>query len=211
MLYSSATPLNKWRLSIEAGTNNLLIQASDDGGASWRSLQGNLPDLPVKCILQNPLLPEELIIGTELGVWATGDFTATNPIWVQAYNGMSDVTVLDLDLRTSDNTILATTHGRGMFTSQFTAAPLSVLESQLASNLISIFPTISNGQITIASKNNLGDADMNVFNISGQKVYTSKINISNSRNEINLNLNSGIYFVNISVGNITETKKIIIK
>ncbi len=98
-----------------------------------------------------------------------------------------------------------------MFTSQFTAAPLSVLESQLASNLISIFPTISNGQITIASKNNLGDADMNVFNISGQKVYTSKINISNSRNEINLNLNSGIYFVNISVGNITETKKIIIK
>ena len=187
------------------------IWYTDDGGTSWRSLEGNLPDLPVKCILRNPLLPNELIIGTELGVWATGNFTVANPNWIQAYNGMSDVTVLDLDLRSSDNTILATTYGRGLFTSQFTAAPLSVLESQLETNLISIFPTISNGQITVASKNNLGDADMNIYNISGQKVYTSKINISNSRNEINLNLNSGIYFVNISVGNVTETKKIIIK
>ena len=187
------------------------IWYTNDGGVSWRSLEGNLPDLPVKCVLQNPLRPQEVIIGTELGVWVTDDFTVTSPNWVQAYNGMSDVTVLDLDLRTSDNTILASTHGRGMFTSQFTAEPLSVLESQLETNLISIFPTVSNGQITVASKNNLGDADMNIYNINGQKVYTSKINMSNSRNDINLNLNSGIYFVNISVGNVIETKKIIIK
>ncbi|MCB0382357.1 MAG: T9SS type A sorting domain-containing protein, partial [Psychroserpens sp.] len=187
------------------------IWFTDNGGTTWRSLEGNLPDLPVKCILQNPLRPQELIIGTELGVWATDDFTVASPNWIQAYNGMSDVTVLDLDLRSSDNTILATTHGRGMFTSQFTAAPLSVLESQLDSNLISIFPTVSNGQITIASKNNLGEANMTIYNISGQKVYASKINISDSRNEINLNLNSGIYLVNINVGNVIETKKIIIK
>lgn len=187
------------------------IWFTDDGGSTWRSLEGNLPDLPVKCILQNPLLPQELIIGTELGVWATADYTATNPNWIQAYNGMSDVTVLDLDLRFSDNTILATTHGRGMFTSQFTATPLSVIDNQLDSNLISIFPTVSNGQITIASKSNLGEAEMTIYNISGQKVQTSQINISDSNNRINLNLNSGIYFVNISVGNVAETKKIIIK
>ena len=184
---------------------------TNNGGATWRSLEGNLPDLPVKCILQNPLRPQEVIIGTELGVWVTDDYTVTNPNWVQAYNGMSDVTVLDLDLRTSDNTILATTHGRGMFTSQFTAAPLSVLESQLDSNLIAIFPTVSNGQITVASKSNLGDADVNIYNINGQKVHTTKINMSNSRNKLHLNLDSGIYFVNISVGNVVETKKIIIK
>jgi len=187
------------------------IWFTNDGGTTWRSLEGNLPDIPVKCILQNPLLPEEIIIGTDLGVWATADYTQTNPNWIQAYNGMSDVQVLDLDLRTSDNTILATTHGRGMFTSQFTSAPLSVLESQLDSNLISIFPTVSNGQITIASKSNLGDANMTIYNISGQKIQASKINISDSNNDLNLNLNSGIYFVNISVGNVTETKKIIIK
>ncbi len=37
---------------------------------------------------------------------------------------MSDVTVVDLDVRTSDDVILATTHGRGLFTSQLTSTPL---------------------------------------------------------------------------------------
>lgn len=86
---------------------------TSDGGSTWTSKEGNLPDLPVKCILQNPLIPKELIIGTELGVWTTADYTVANPVWVQAYNGMSDVTVVDLDVRTSDNVILATTYGRG--------------------------------------------------------------------------------------------------
>ena len=85
----------------------------DDGGNSWTAIEGDLPDLPVLCILQNPLLPSELIIGTKLGVWSSY-YTATNVEWSQSYNGMSDVTVIDLDLRPRDNTILATTHGRGM-------------------------------------------------------------------------------------------------
>tara|TARA_R110000751_G_scaffold109086_1_gene205947 strand:+ start:528 stop:1697 length:1170 start_codon:yes stop_codon:yes gene_type:complete len=182
-----------------------------NGGNTWTSIEGNLPDLPVKCILQNPLIPEELIIGTDLGIWATPDYTVANPVWIQAYNGMSDVQVLDLDLRAIDNTILAATHGRGLFTSQFTAQPLSVLESEFSANVITLFPTISNGQITIKSERDLGDANIKVFNINGQEVYSTKSNISTSNNNVNLNLNAGMYFVNITVNNYSETKKIIIK
>nr|WP_321221535.1 T9SS type A sorting domain-containing protein [uncultured Psychroserpens sp.] len=187
------------------------IWFSNDGGISWTNIEGNLPDIPVKCILQNPLIPEELIIGTELGVWATPDYTSPNPIWIQAYNGMSDVTVVDLDVRASDNTILATTHGRGLFTSQFTSQPLSVLESQFNANVITLFPTISNGQITIKSERDLGDANIRVLNINGQEVYKTTSYISSSNTNVNLNLNAGMYFVNISVDNYSETKKIIIK
>jgi len=184
---------------------------TDNGGNSWTNIEGNLPNIPVKCILQNPLIPEELIIGTELGVWATPDYTAINPVWVQAYNGMSDVTVVDLDLRESDNTILASTHGRGFFTSQFTSQPLSVLESEFNANVITLFPTISNGQITIKSERDLGNADIKVLNINGQEVYRTQSNLSTSNTDLNLNLNAGMYFVNISVDNYSETKKIIIK
>ncbi|WP_040279388.1 T9SS type A sorting domain-containing protein [Psychroserpens damuponensis] len=187
------------------------IWFSADGGNTWSNIEGNLPDLPVKCILQNPLIPEELIIGTELGVWATPDYTAANPVWVQAYNGMSDVTVVDLDLRTSDNTILASTHGKGLFTSQFTNQPLSVLENEFNTKLITLFPTISNGQITIKSERNLGNAVIKVFNINAQEVYSTNSNISTSNTNVNLDLNAGMYFVNITVDNYTETKKIIIK
>lgn len=187
------------------------IWFTDDGGANWRSLEGNLPDIPVKAILQNPLIPEELIIGTELGVWATADYTQTSPTWVQAYNGMSDVTVLDLDLKASDNTILATTHGRGFFTSQFTSSPLSVLENEFETNDILVFPTITEGEINIKSQKELGDANINIYNVNGQRVFNTTAFLSDRNTNLNLNLNSGIYFVDIRVDNYSETKKIIIK
>jgi len=79
----------------------------------------------VKCILQNPLKTNEVIVGTELGIWATSNFNDASPNWIQSNNGMRDVKVVDLDLRTADYSILATTHGRGVFTGQFTATDFS--------------------------------------------------------------------------------------
>ena len=184
---------------------------TNDAGTTWTSIEGNLPDLPVRCILTNPLIPEELIIGTELGVWATPDYTIANPLWIQAFNGMSDVVVTDLDLKASDNTILATTFGRGFFTSQFTSQPLSVLESEFNVSVITLFPTISNGQITIKSERDLTDVRINILNINGQVVYSTQSNISTSNTDLNLALNAGMYFVNIRVDNYSETQKIIIK
>ncbi len=187
------------------------IWYTDDGGSSWRSLEGNLPDLPVKCILQNPLIPEELIIGTDLGVWATADYTVDNPVWIQAYNGMSDVQVLDLDLKALDNTILATTHGRGLFTSEFTSTPLSVLESEFNSNLVTLFPTVSEGLFTLKSQSELGNADIQIYDVNGKKVHTDQLYLSSTETTLQLDLNSGLYFMNIHVGRQSETKKIIIK
>lgn len=187
------------------------IWYTSNGGATWRSLEGNLPDLPVKCILQNPLIPNELIIGTELGIWATADFTVTNPIWVPSYNGMSDVTVLDLDLRASDNTILATTHGRGLFTGQFTANPLSVQENDVADRNISIFPTISNGTVSVASSVNSGIIKLEIYNMSGQKVFNTSIDLSLGTKKLSLQLSSGAYLVKFDGNNFTETKRIVIK
>ena len=98
---------------------------SPDGGTNWNSKEGDLPDMPVKCILQNPLALNEAIIGTELGIWSTSNFNDVSPTWVSSYEGMRDVKVVDLDLRTADNSILATTFGRGVFTGQFTATDFS--------------------------------------------------------------------------------------
>jgi subtilisin-like proprotein convertase family protein len=98
---------------------------TSDGGTTWNNKEGDLPDMPVKCILQNPLALNEVIIGTELGIWSTTNFNDVSPTWVSSQNGMQDVKVVDLDLRTSDNTILATTFGRGVFTGQFSATDFS--------------------------------------------------------------------------------------
>ena len=95
------------------------IWFTDDGGTTWSNKEGDFPDINVRCILMNPLNNHEVIIGTELGVWYTSNFKDVSPNWNQAYNGMSNVAVLSFDLRTVDNTILAATHGRGMYTGKF--------------------------------------------------------------------------------------------
>jgi len=49
------------------GVDNIWF--SNDAGQSWRPIEGDLPDIPVRCILQNPQQPKEVIIGTPIGVW----------------------------------------------------------------------------------------------------------------------------------------------
>ena len=92
---------------------------SADGGANWANKEGDLPNIPVKCILQNPNATNEVIIGTELGIWYTVNFNAATPTWRRANAGMKDCKVLSLDYRAADKTILAATFGRGMWTGQF--------------------------------------------------------------------------------------------
>jgi hypothetical protein len=92
---------------------------SSNGGTNWSNKEGDFPDIPVKAILMNPLNNDEVIVGTELGVWKTANFSDAVPRWTQSYNGMSSVAVTSFDLRTGDNTVLASTYGRGMFTGKF--------------------------------------------------------------------------------------------
>lgn len=86
---------------------------------TWVSKDGDLPNLPVKCILQNPNATNEVIIGTELGVWYTVNFNVASPTWRRANNGMKDVKVMNFEFRALDNTIVASTYGRGVWTGQF--------------------------------------------------------------------------------------------
>ncbi len=98
------------------------IWYTNDGGATWEGKEGDLPDMPVKAILQSPLNPEEVIVGTELGVWYTTDFSSESPTWLPSFNGMSNVKVTDLDLR-DDNAVYASTYGRGVFSGEFKLDP----------------------------------------------------------------------------------------
>ena len=107
---------------------------SSDGGTTWANKEGDLPDLPVRAILQNPIVLSEVIIGTDLGVWYTKNFKDDSPSWSQGFNGMSDVRVTDLDLR-DDYAVFAASYGRGVFSSYFSSdGPLLQLNS-LKSNI----------------------------------------------------------------------------
>lgn len=93
------------------------VYYSSNGGTTWASKEGNLPDMPVRWALINPNNTDEVILATEVGVWATTNFSATSPSWTPSNSGLANVRVDMLQYRSSDNTVMAITHGRGVFTS----------------------------------------------------------------------------------------------
>jgi hypothetical protein len=189
------------------------IWYSDNGGISWSNKEGDFPDIPVKAAMMNPLNNDEVIIGTQLGVWRTSNFKDVTPNWVQSYNGMSNVKVTSFSLRTADNTVMASTHGRGMFTGQFTAGVASINDVVKDSKVFTMYPTVSNGDFTVFAKNTLGKTRLQLFNINGKEVYSKQLDFTQeSKQQISVNLTPGMYIVNlIDSNNKKATSKVIIK
>ncbi len=187
------------------------IWYTTDGGTTWQDKEGDFPDIPVKAIMMNPLLNDEVIIGTDLGVWRTSNFKSTSPNWVRSQNGMQDVKITSFDLRTADNTILATTFGRGFFTGKFTATPLSVEEIAAEDDRITLFPNPSDGYVKIRTTFDFGMSKITVFDSNGRVVHTQNSTLSETT-ELNVsNLKSGLYVLRIQSEQFGYNKKFFIK
>lgn len=184
-----------------------------DGGDNWTDVEGNLPDIPVRWSLFNPLDRKEVLLATEAGIWKTSDVTAETVVWEPASSGMGNVRVDMLQYRASDNLILAATHGRGMFTSNFVDSTAFVTSVVSSEKLFTVYPTVSKGDITVFGKNTLGKVKINIFDTAGRQVYGSSLDFSvNEKQPISLNIDSGIYIVNlVDKDNNKSSRKIIIE
>ncbi|MGH9834598.1 MAG: hypothetical protein ACRD9Y_16400 [Blastocatellia bacterium] len=85
---------------------------TDDQGATWANISGNLPDIPVNSVVIDPLLAGAVYIGTDLGVFQTMDGGAT---WIRLSSGMPKVAVFMLRYAAANRSLVAATHGRGVF------------------------------------------------------------------------------------------------
>jgi hypothetical protein len=183
---------------------------SSDSGFTWENKEGNFPDIPVNCILPNPLRPEEVIVGSDLGVWYTKTFNTASPVWIQSYNGMSNVKVTDLDLR-NDNAVYASTYGRGVFSGMFTSAVLS--RDEIANTKgVSVYPNPSNGRFTFKTNQYVGKVNLQIVDLNGRVVFTEVDSNFNNEKLLNLdNLQTGIYILKADGDNLVYTQKIIIE
>ncbi|MDW8302545.1 MAG: PKD domain-containing protein, partial [Bacteroidia bacterium] len=121
-------------IAVEPGNDNhLLVTYSNygvnsvwettDGGATWTSVEGNLPDMPVWWALFNPNNPDQAMIATELGVWTTDNLNGTSTVWGPSNTGLAHTRVTMLKMRASDKLVVASTHGRGLFTTDIFMDP----------------------------------------------------------------------------------------
>jgi hypothetical protein len=99
-----------------------------NAGASFVDLTGSgvsgLPNAPVNGIAQHPSLADRLYVGTDVGVFASQNGGAT---WSTSNDGPADVSVDEVVFLHGSTTLLAATHGRGLWTIAIrepTVAPL---------------------------------------------------------------------------------------
>lgn len=96
------------------GYNNNNLWRTTDNGANWTDLNSParvLPAVPFFAIARHPTNASWLYVGTEVGLFTSQDGGAT---WSATNDGPANVEIADLAWRDSI-TLLAATHGRGIF------------------------------------------------------------------------------------------------
>jgi len=115
-------------INVGTNDNNLIacysnygvasVWVSTNGGTNWTSLDNNgvnLPDMPIRWCMFYPGDNTRAFLATETGVWETTLINGTSTVWT-AHNTFPTVRVDMLKYRSSDRTLAAATHGRGLWT-----------------------------------------------------------------------------------------------
>ncbi|HEY0702769.1 MAG TPA: IPT/TIG domain-containing protein [Candidatus Acidoferrales bacterium] len=91
---------------------------TSNSGAAWIKVDGNLPDVPVNDLAIDPEDPTDstIYIATDSGVYASSNATAGSATtWTILQTGLPNVQVLSLKLNAASRTLVAATHGRGVW------------------------------------------------------------------------------------------------
>ncbi|MEM8963382.1 MAG: hypothetical protein AAGD38_18000, partial [Acidobacteriota bacterium] len=87
---------------------------SVNGGASWVSVHGNLPEIPMWSVRVDPNDSDRVWLGSELGLWVTEDVTAEAPSWVNYDYGVALTRIQQIHFASNGDFYLGT-HGRGIY------------------------------------------------------------------------------------------------
>jgi len=186
-----AVPANAYISSIDvdpANTNNVVVTLSNfgvvsvwhstNGGNTWTSIEGNLPDMPVRWAMFAPTgailsgtTAGGILLGTELGVWTTSQVNGASTNWIANNSGFPNVRTDMLIYRPGNAMVAAATHGRGLFTTILPGVTTGVPDNSITKDFIKYISS-SNTELTIV-KGTLTTRKMQVdiIDLKGSKIY----------------------------------------
>jgi len=201
-----------------------------DSTENFTPIQGNLPQAPVYSVMYNIRNRNEVVIGTEYGVYSTSDVYADTPEWAsENKNGMEIVPVFQLRQQRFDNNaefgienhgmVYAATFGRGIFTSATFASKGGSSSSKLAEINdinVQITPNPVNDMATIRfNTQDNSNIDFQIYDLQGKLVKTIKLNNQPAgANELTIDasvLGSGTYLIRMTLGTKQSSSKFVVK
>ncbi len=159
-----------------------------NGGNTWNDISYNLPDIPIRWALYHPENANQKLLATELGIWSFDK----NNIW-KPNTTFPNVRVDMLRVRKSDNTVLAATHGQGLFFGRWEKKSVGIKEQITAKTII--YPNPTKDIINIDSKEK---SFYSIFDLKGTVIKKGKVR-KNKTEKVDLsNYDNGIYIVKIN-------------
>ena len=148
---------------------------------TFTSIQGDLPDMPVYSAVIDVHNPNNIIIGTEFGIWTTSD--GSN--WTLEDNGMPIVPCHMVRQQylpgVNKGVIYVGTHGRGIFKSGNTSSIIDFVNSQDQTiDNLSIFPNPAQSYISFDIPQDVNEFTIKVIDLMGREVINKLVSEQNS-------------------------------
>jgi photosystem II stability/assembly factor-like uncharacterized protein len=160
------------------------VYHSLDGGLSWTSISGNLPDIPVNDLFQDPEYPGILYLATDVGVYYSID---TGLDWQLLGSALPLVPVNELAMYAASHYLYAATYGRSMYRINISDIT-GIKEVQTAKLNLSIFPNPVQGEFHLQFMIiNDQPAILSVYNLQGTLLKTENLgNLNRGVNNIRI-------------------------
>jgi hypothetical protein len=216
-------------MAIFSNYNVKSIWYSTNSGTTWTNHEGNLFGQAGPSIRWAEIFYVQsvmhIVLSTSTGIYYTTNLNGINTVWTQeAVSAIGNVVCVMTRFRSSDNTLIVATHGRGAFQSQVTV-PISVgtisteipLTYSLSQNYPNPFNPTTNIKISIAG-NSVTQASqivkLKIFDVTGKQV-AALVNEKLAPGTYSVPFNasmlpSGVYFYQLTSGAFSESKRMIL-
>jgi photosystem II stability/assembly factor-like uncharacterized protein len=175
------------------------IYQSSDQGNTWESISGDMPDIPVNCIIQ--IKEDQLAAATDVGVYITKNAGVN---WEIAGDNIPPLIITDLDYHLPTNTLIAATFGRGLYSYEPDTTTTNSIETQANNNSIIVYPNPIDKILNI--KTTVTIETIEIMDINGKKHIVEPINNRQYNVE---NLPKGTYILKAIYNGKSETIKFI--
>jgi hypothetical protein len=200
-----------------SNTNNVLVTMSNfgvvsvwestNGGTSFTNIEGNLPDMPVLWGLFAPPGAQlsgttggGIILGTDLGVWTTSSVNGASTQWIPNNNGLANVPVYMIKYRPANTSLVAATHGRGLFTTALTGVVTGVSNNVITKNFIKYISPDAAQLLVVKGDLNTLNMQVQIFDAAGKLMYNKEHPYQNLSIPITT-LSKGSYVIRIQGNN----------
>ena len=202
------------------------------GAATFKSVQGNLPPMPVYSGLVNILdstgksIAGSAMLATEHGVYSTDNINASSVQWVKNNKGMANCLSFVLKQQTlpswecnSTGIIYLATYGRGLWnaTDLYPKIPdaIPMVKADLKKDNLAVYPNpmTSQGNISFNLAGN-EPVTITIYNMQGRVIKELNLGMQGAGNHIvpmeTADLPSGTYFASLTAPDIRKTSKFVV-